>query len=641
MHNICRLKKTVLTTAVLLGLGLPSAQAFELETENPDLSIRFDNTVKINYAQRVESADPTLAAAWNNNDGNRNFKNGSAVAQRLDLFTELDLIYKGMMGFRISTNSWYDHAYRNINSDNPFTNQLNAGQPDASHLSHYANRYYNGPSAEILDAFVFVNTEIGDSLLSAKLGSTTSYWGESLFQFVHGVSFGQSGVDITKALAVPGTEAKELFIPREQLQFTLNLNYEWTLSAQYFFGWDAARLPESGTYLGFNDGIQSGGNELSLIAQANPLAGATGITPVAVIANNGAALVADFGAGPAPSMIRLVNGETHTPDDKGDFGLMAQWSPEWLDGTLGFYFRNTSDLLPNLLLKPQPSQTPVACMDIAAGTCELLAANNMVPATLPIGATLSGVAGSYHQFYVDDIEIYGLSLSKNIAGISVGMDLNYRNNMPLQSVPATLNAAAPAGTPGVISSFNGNDAVAKGSTVHAVLNGLTTFADTALFDSASLAIELSYSRWQNLDSNEQLFKGSDWYKGIDKVSKDNLVLNLNFTPTFFQVRPGMDLFLPFTYNAGLSGHSAVQSGGNQGAGSFSVGVGADFYQKYRFDMKYVDSFGSFDTCSTGTDGAAPGTGNYGCVPGQPTAFAGLPAQLQDRGMLTLTFKTTF
>ncbi|MNE37123.1 hypothetical protein D3C80_1309620 [compost metagenome] len=300
---------------------------------------------------------------------------------------------------------------------------------------------------------------------------------------------------------------------------------------------------------------------------------------------------------------------------------MAKWSPQWLDGTLGFYYRNTSDILPNLVLQPT-----------AVGPAQLI----------------SGNIGSYNQFYVDDIDIYGISLSKSIAGVSVGFDLNYRENMPLASVAATVSpAAAAAGLPGFIGSFDGNNGVARGNTVHAVLNGLTTFADTPVWDSASLLVELGYSRWLDVTDNKQLFKGEDWYRGVDKVSKDNYVIGVNFNPTWYQVFPGIDFYMPATYNVGLNGNSAVQMGGNEDSGSYSIGVGMDVHNQYRFDLKYVDNFGPFDTCdragNAGSqgEGAAPGAnGQYNCTPGQATAFGGTSAQLKDRGMVTFTFKTT-
>jgi hypothetical protein len=604
-NKICHanLRKGLLTSAVLAGLGITPAHALEIDTGNEDLAVRFDNTVKLNYAQRVEAPNSKLAHSWNNNDGDRNFSSGSAVSQRMDVLSELDVVYKQKAGFRVSANTWYDHAYDDVGSDNASTNQLNSGVPDSRHVSGYVDRYYNGPSSEILDAFVFGSTEIGDeSLLSGKAGKHTLYWGESLLAFAHGNSYGQSGLDISKALAVPGTEAKELFIPRNQLSASFTVNPELTLAAQYFLDWDAARLPESGTYLGFNDGIQNGGHNLSLIAAQNPRFG----TPGPLGANQ---------------FLRLNNGHTFTPDNHGDFGLMAKWSPEWLQGTLGVYYRKTSDILPNLALQPT-----------AVGPAQLI----------------SGNVGSYNQFYVDDIDIYGLSLSKSIAGVSVGFDLNYRENMPLASVAGSVSpAAAAANVPGFIGSFNGENGVARGNTVHAVLNGLTTFGDTPVWDSSSLLVELAYSRWLDVTENKQLFKGEDWYHGTDKVTKDNYIVGVNFTPTWYQVFPGIDMFMPMTYNVGLNGNSAVQLGGNEDAGSYSVGVGMDIHNQYRFDLKYVDNFGPFDTCSSpgsaGSqgDGAAPGAnGQYNCTPGQTTAFGGTPSQLKDRGMVTLTFKTT-
>jgi hypothetical protein len=604
-NKICRanFRRGLLASAILAGMGSTSVRAIEIDTGNEDLAVRFDNTLKFNYAQRVESANSKLANSWNNNDGDRNFSAGSPVSQRLDVLSELDVVYKQAYGFRLSANSWYDHAYEDVGSANASTNQLNDGRPDAHHQSGYADRYYNGPSSEILDAFVFASTEVGDeSLLSGKLGKHNVYWGESILAFAHGVSYGQAGLDLTKALTVPGTEAKELFIPRNQLSTSFTLNPELTLAAQYFFDWNASRLPESGTYLGFNDGIQSGGHNLSLIGGRNPRFG----TPGPLGANE---------------FLRLSNGHTYKPDNSGDFGLMAKWSPEWLEGTLGFYYRKTSDTLPNLALQPT-----------AVGPAQLV----------------SGNIGSYNQFYVDDIDVYGISLSKSVGGVSVGVDVNYRHNMPLASVPATVSpAAGAAGLPGFISSFDGENGVARGNTVHAVVNGLTTFGATPAWDSASLLVELAYSRWLDVTDNKQLFKGEDWYHGVDKVTKDNYVVGVNFNPTWYQVFPGIDLYLPATYNVGLSGNSSVQLGGNKDAGSYSVGVGVDVHNQYRFDLKYVDNFGPFDTCSSAGsaaaqgDGSAPGAnGQYNCVPGQPTAFGGVPSQLKDRGMVAFTFKTT-
>lgn len=386
------------------------------------------------------------------------------------------------------------------------------------------------------------------------------------------------------------------------------LNEEWSFAAQAFFGWDASRFPESGTYFGFNDAIQEGGDSLNAILRSNPL---------------------------GPGFLYVNNERNLTPDDTGDFGLAAKWAPEWLDGTAGFYYRNTSDVLQTVYVRPVDS--------LAQAT--------------PIGAAgAQGLnVGTYNQVWQDDIDIYGFSLSKSIAGVSVGFDLNYRENMPLLSTTA-VEIGGPLGTPAagsialgmpgfVAANANKDDLAAKGKTIHAVLNGIMTFADSPIWDALSVSSEFTASHVIDVTDNEQLYKGESWYRGIDKPTSMAYTFATNLTPTWYQVAPGVDLTLPLTINQGIGGESGVQGGGNRSVGAYSVGIGADLYNQYKFDLKYIENFGKFDTCETGLDGATPGSGSalsplYSCEIGQITSFGGLPSQVSDRGMVTLTFKTT-
>ena len=178
-HGLAPSRYTLLTSA-MLAAALPSAHAVEIDTGNPDWTARLDNTVKYNYGVRTESADKRMLATPNNNDGDYNFrKAGTNISNRIDLLTEMDVVYKNSMGFRVSAASWYDQAYENTGSNsNPFVNgndarsglvandprlagvsQDNVGN-GSKHLSRYAQLYYTGPSGEILDAFVFYNTDI-------------------------------------------------------------------------------------------------------------------------------------------------------------------------------------------------------------------------------------------------------------------------------------------------------------------------------------------------------------------------------------------------------------------------------------------------------------------------------------------------
>src|SRR3546814_7367866 len=78
--------------------------------------------------------------------------------------------------------------------------------------------------------------------------------------------------------------------------------------------------------------------------------------------------------------------------------MAANWNPTELDANLGFYIRNYSDKLPQALLTQ-------------------VGANNSV----------------YRLIYADNIRMYGMSISKNVLGVSVSAETSYRHNTPLNT----------------------------------------------------------------------------------------------------------------------------------------------------------------------------------------------------------------
>lgn len=540
---------------VVYAVACGNAIAVEIDTGSDDIRIRWDNTLRYNLGMRTDGQASAILKNPNNDDGDRNFKKRSIVNNRLDILSEADLIYRGKYGARVSAALWYDAAYAgDLDNDSTATsNHLSNGRP-ALGLSNYAKRYYEGPSAEWMDAFVFGEYGIGDMSLRMRLGRHTVNWGESLLGSgaIHGISYGQAPLDQGKALALPGIEAKELYLPRNQISAQLQATPELSFAAQYFFEWRPSRVPEAGTYLGFADIYQQGGESFILSPR-----------------------------------LRAIHGDDIEPKEAGDWGVMARWNPAWLDGTLGFYARNFSDTLPQVVL-------------------------------------LAGARPKYYLNYADDIDMYGVSLSKAIGGISFGLDLNYRHNMPLLSSAARVTSTA--ALPG-----DGEILGARGNTLHGVLNAIGTVSPTPLFDSASWSAELAWSHWISVESDpRRLFKGSSAYKAVpsnvDKVSRDAYVLAVNFTPTWYQVFPGADLSMPLSYSVGLSGNSAVASGGNEDAGSYAVGLALDFQNRYRFDLKYVDYFGDYSVNPT---------------TGAVLTPKGSQSLLKDRGAVFFTFKTTF
>jgi hypothetical protein len=604
--------------AIAVGSALAAAApayAFEIDTGNPDLAVRWDNTVRYNLGMRAQGQDPKILGNPNFDDGDRNFSKYALVTNRVDLLSEFDFVFQRKYGFRVSGAGWADAAYRDLdNTSNATSNTLVNGLPVAGALSPYTKRFSKGPSGEILDAFVFANVDAGNVPVNIKAGQHTVFWGESLLLggAVHSVSYAQNSLDLQKGFTTPGAEAKELFRPRGAVTLQAQPADDLSVAGQWFYNWQAVRIPESGSYLTIQDGLNFGGQ--SVIVGANPL----------------------FPAVPGtPPLLRAWNVSTTKPStfgsDIGDFGLSARWSPKWLDGTLGFYARKATDILPQILL------TPGLAANVPAATCSAIGGQPLPGNACIINKNATTVAdlqkygkfGTYQTAYGDDIKIYGVSLAKEIAGMSVGAELSYRQNMPLQSnlinvLPAPLVPTSPGsiavgsipdhGTPGAL-----------GDTYHGLLNVVNIFPKTALFDTASVAGELTWMEWAKVTQNMAVFKGNPAYTGIDKVSKNFFGLAINFTPTWFQVMPGVDFSAPLTWSQGLSGNAAVQLGGNKGAGTWSAGVAADIYQKYKVQLSYNGYYGNYSVTPTGAMNVANGTS----------------ASLSDRGWVSLTFKTTF
>ena len=547
------------STVSVLGL-CGTAAAFEFNTGNDDIKLRWDNTLRYTLAQRVKGQNQNILNSPNNDDGDRNFNVG-IVSNRLDLLSELDFSYKSKYGVRVSGAGWYDQRYSD-HLDNTSTSTSNhlVNGVSTQGFSNYVDRKFAGPNGELLDAFAFGGFSIAGTPVNVKAGRHTIFWGEAMFSGggTHGISYAQSPIDVGKAMAQPGVELKELFRPLNQISLKIQPRDDLTIAAQYYLQWEANRLPEPGTYLGFADMLGNGAESLLL-----PL--------------------------PTGGFAPLPKGGDIKPRQSGDWGVSLRYNPEWLDGTLGVYYRDFSDKGPQMHLSM---------------------------AMTPVGP----VPTSYNWAYADNIHLYGVSLAKQIFGASIGTEVSYRTNMPLISdaaiigpFPGTTASALPStGTLG-----------ARGETLHALVNAMYLVSNTPMFDTGTFITEFVFNRIVGVTSHPELYRGTNSYSAIDKPTKDFFGGEVAFTPTWFQVLPGVDLSMPLDVNIGLSGNSGVAVGGNKNAGAWSAGISADIYTKYKAELKYVANFGTYDVTPAGV------VGN------------GVGAMLKDRDMVVMTLKTTF
>ena len=214
-----RIDVRAMAAVLAAALSGGSALAFEIDTGNPDLSIRWDNTIRYNLGLRVEGRDNNIGNSAVSDEGTYSFNTGSVVTNRIDILSELDVVYKKRVGFRVSGAGWYDGAYDGNSASNPNPPLVNIPSYVNRQYTPYTKRFYHGPSAELLDAFVFGNFDLGTAPTSLKAGRLSLYWGESLFLGgnLHGIAYAQNPLDLQKGFATPGSEAKELFRPLGQV----------------------------------------------------------------------------------------------------------------------------------------------------------------------------------------------------------------------------------------------------------------------------------------------------------------------------------------------------------------------------------------------------------------------------------------
>src|SRR5258706_5209500 len=104
---------TMLVAVALAALGATrSVSAAMIDTENPDIKLRWDTQVRYNLSIRAQGRNPVIANTPNFDESDYKFGSGDVVNNRLDLFTEMDFAYKGFTGFRVSGAGWYDNGYQ-------------------------------------------------------------------------------------------------------------------------------------------------------------------------------------------------------------------------------------------------------------------------------------------------------------------------------------------------------------------------------------------------------------------------------------------------------------------------------------------------------------------------------------------------
>src|ERR1700712_3728749 len=104
MTNMTRLKSApyalhAVTAALALWCG--HAAAVEIDVNDPDYKIRWDNTIRYNLGERLEKQDSRLLNSPSYDESDAKFGKGDIVTDRLDILSEFDLGYRSQFGMRV------------------------------------------------------------------------------------------------------------------------------------------------------------------------------------------------------------------------------------------------------------------------------------------------------------------------------------------------------------------------------------------------------------------------------------------------------------------------------------------------------------------------------------------------------------
>lgn len=316
-HRAARLLMAALLGAAAAG----QAHALQLDSGNPDLTLRWDNSIRYGAAFRVRKQDPALLALPNNDDGDRNFNRG-LISNRLELLSELDAVSRSGLGARVSAIGWYDTVY-NSHNDNPgFAGGAVPNQVSVANNAFTSTaRAQHGRNAELRDAFVFVKREFGEQAMTVRLGQHGLVWGETIFFSGNGIAGAQSAFDVAKLQADPTAQAKEFVLPVPQVSAEYQVSPNVSLGAYYQARWKPNRFAAAGSYFANSDNFGEGGETLW-------------VGPTAAV--------------PHEQDLRARN--------SGQFGLQLRWRVA--DTDLGFYALRYHDKNPQIVVRLGPFFNP-------------------------------------------------------------------------------------------------------------------------------------------------------------------------------------------------------------------------------------------------------------------------------------------
>ncbi|WP_341237203.1 DUF1302 domain-containing protein [uncultured Limnobacter sp.] len=408
--------------AGLFAAAVMPVQAAQFKVGDFDLSV--NSTVTAGTSFRVEGQDLALIGRNNTtasgergtglsntgDDGNLNFQKGDTFSTIIKGVHDFEL-KKDNYGFFSRVKWFYDYTLSKkdvFHGHEPTGNARNQRLEDSGF-----HPYARFDGIDVLDAFGYINTNVGGMPLDLRLGKQVISWGESTF--ILSPIAGLNTLDVS-AFRRPGAELKEGFTPSEMLYANLGLTDTTSLEGFVQLKWRKTVPEGCGTYFSSSDFAADGCDRLAF--NSNPLPAPA---PPGTFLPDQTQLAAGV-------FVKRV--EDRQPDDGGQFGLALRSYFESLDAELGAYAMQYHSRLPLASLsKGNLGTTPTAP---TAGTT--------------FGPTASS---GYVIDYPEDIQVFGASFATNVGGWAWSGEVSMAKDLPIQiNANDLLAAGLTNGAPG-------------------------------------------------------------------------------------------------------------------------------------------------------------------------------------------------
>ncbi|WP_084191323.1 DUF1302 domain-containing protein [Algiphilus aromaticivorans] len=506
------------STAVCFLFGIASATANELSLP---FGVEGSYNLTLNYAvaMRMQDQDPALTDGTvdplravvlpegqivgfertglpdtsNSDDGNRNFDKYSLINNRVSALFEADFEYENF-AFVLSGNAFYDDVFfqENDNENADFLNRFDdtetyndagqgrAGDREVTNKFSDAARSRVGRRARLLDAYLVADFPFGDaSYLNLRIGQQVVSWGEALF---FGGMARDMGVADAAAGFVPGAEVKDILLPQPQVSFRMGLGWDWTLKGYYKFTFKSNEVFPVGHYFSpadvlgpgaefaygsINPAYLEGCPGLLDVGQFNDVLGNLlgGLSDLSQLCNLGGLGGALLNARPN---ILTFREEDIEPSSRGQFGV-------------GLDYR----LTPGTSVSAHyiSYHNPNPALKFTTGFAKL---GELAGIELTTGLINQRVPVTYNVTYFDNIDLYNVSFSSTLFGLSVAGEVNYRDGVNLDVL--TIASGVPFPEP------------QRGETVQGLVSAINTFNPPGtLFDGVSIVGEVQYIRVLDVD----------------------------------------------------------------------------------------------------------------------------------------------